>query len=186
MKVKYMMVLAYNPWKHRKPRVTHDIPSPSSPRAPTHSLFTSARCPTRVLKQCWVSRSHHFTRVSLALERRRKTQTWGKTPEVTIFLSGRNAKKSKTCQNASQSSCSSIEFCKPNKKGTAMLQVSSHWSWPANIWKCIKKWVSSTKPTKHYFFHLKKKKKQKQVLIILNWTDCMHFSIKLINSILKS
>lgn len=29
-------------------------------------------------------------------------------------------------------------------------------------------------------------KKQKKVALILNWTDCMHSSIKLVNGILKS
>lgn len=76
--------------------------------------------------------------------------------------SGRNAKISKTCQNISQSSCSNIEFCKPNRnKSTAMLQKDIYQvteADQANIWNCIKKWVSSTKPTKYYFFHLKKKK----------------------------
>lgn len=120
---------------------------------------------------------------------KRKTQTWRKTPELTIFLSGRNAKKSKTCQNISQSSCSNIEFCKPNRnKSTAMLQKDIYQvteADQANIWNCIKKWVSSTKPTKYSFFHLKKKK-QKKLVLILNWTDCMQFSVKLVNGILKS
>lgn len=51
-----------------------------------------------------------------------KSHTWGKTPELTIFPSGRNIKKPKICHNVSQSSYSNIEFCKPDKKGTAMLQ----------------------------------------------------------------
>lgn len=75
------------------------------------------------------------------------------------------------------------------KQSTAMLQkdiCQVTEADQANIWNCIKKWVSSTKPTKYYFFHLEKKKRQKKPVLILNWTDCMQFSVKLVNGILKS
>jgi len=35
-------------------------------------LITSLRCPTIVLKQCWVSKSHHFTKLSFELRKHDK------------------------------------------------------------------------------------------------------------------